>query len=127
MPSLDLLATLLLMQPRTQLAFWAASPHCCLMSSLTHQHLHVLLGRAALDLFIPQPVLIPGVAPAQVQHLAPGLVKPHEIPMDPHPELVQIPLDGIPSFTGVNHITQLGVTCKIPEVALDLCVSVVIK
>ena len=32
-PSLDLLVTLLVMQPRTQLAFWAASAHCHLMLS----------------------------------------------------------------------------------------------
>ena len=32
-PSLHLLAILLLMQPRTHLAFWAASAHCQLMSS----------------------------------------------------------------------------------------------
>ncbi|KAK4807440.1 hypothetical protein QYF61_001991 [Mycteria americana] len=34
-PSLDLLATLLWMQPRMLLAFWAASAHCRLMSSLS--------------------------------------------------------------------------------------------
>jgi len=32
-PSLDLLATLLLMQPKTQLAFWAASTHCRVLLS----------------------------------------------------------------------------------------------
>jgi len=35
-----------------------------------HQHPQVLLGRAALNPFIPQPVLMPGVAP--VQDLAPA-------------------------------------------------------
>ena len=34
-PSLDLLATLLVMQPRRRLAFWAARPHCRLMSHLS--------------------------------------------------------------------------------------------
>ena len=34
-PSLDMLATLLVMQPRSCLAFWAASPHCRLMSQLS--------------------------------------------------------------------------------------------
>jgi len=42
-PSLDLLATLLLMQPRTQLAFWAMSAHC----QVSH-HPQVLMLRAAL-------------------------------------------------------------------------------
>jgi len=32
--SLDLLATLLLMQPRLRLAFWAVSTHCWVTSSL---------------------------------------------------------------------------------------------
>ena len=32
-PSLDLLAMLLLMQPRAQLAFWAARAHCCVILS----------------------------------------------------------------------------------------------
>jgi len=34
-PSLDLLATLLLMKPRIRLAFWAASAHCRLMLSFS--------------------------------------------------------------------------------------------
>jgi len=34
-PSLDLLATPLLMQPRMLLAFWAASMHCWLVSTRT--------------------------------------------------------------------------------------------
>ncbi|KAJ7414889.1 hypothetical protein BTVI_39977 [Pitangus sulphuratus] len=52
------------------------------VQSVIHQHPQVLLSRAALDLFIPQPTLIPEVALTQVQHLAFGLVKPHFIPMD---------------------------------------------
>jgi len=35
MTSLDLLATLVLMQPRIQLAFWAGSAHCQLMSNFS--------------------------------------------------------------------------------------------
>ncbi|KAF4794971.1 hypothetical protein TURU_096979 [Turdus rufiventris] len=46
----------------------------------------------------PQPGLVPGVVPTQVQHLALGLVKSHEIPMGLVPELLQVPLDGILSF-----------------------------
>jgi len=33
---------------------------------LIHQHPQALLLRAALNPFIPQPVMIPGVAPTQV-------------------------------------------------------------
>ncbi|KAK4828375.1 hypothetical protein QYF61_026113 [Mycteria americana] len=46
-----------------------------------HQYPLVLLHRAALNPFIPQPVLILGVAPSQVQDLALGLVEPHEVLM----------------------------------------------
>jgi len=35
-----------------------------------HQHPEVLLGRAGLNPFMTQPVLIPGVAPTQVQDLS---------------------------------------------------------
>ena len=40
------------------------------------QYPQVLLGRAALNPFIPSPVLILGVAPTHVQDLALGLVEP---------------------------------------------------
>jgi len=42
--------------------------------------------------FIPQPVLIPGVAPTQVQDPALGLVEPYEAHMGPLLKLVQVPL-----------------------------------
>ncbi|KAK4828713.1 hypothetical protein QYF61_000551 [Mycteria americana] len=63
--------------------------------------------RAALNSLIPQPVLIPEVALTQVQHPALGLVVPHEVHMGPLLELVQVPLNGIPSLRHVNHTTQL--------------------
>lgn len=69
--SLPLLVTLLLLQPRTQLAFWAASSHCqvmCILSSISSS----LLGKAAFDLCTPQPVLILELAPILLQDLAPG-------------------------------------------------------
>ncbi|KAK4817048.1 hypothetical protein QYF61_026356 [Mycteria americana] len=66
-----------------------------------HQYPQVLLSRAALNPFIPQPVLILGVAPTQV------------------------PLDDIPSFWRVNCTTQLGVICKLAEGALNLTVNVI--
>ena len=68
---------------------------------------------------MPQPVLIAGVAPTQVQDLALGLVEPHELRMGPLPELVRVPLDGIPSLRRVNRTTQLGVIGKLAEGALD--------
>ncbi|KAK4830856.1 hypothetical protein QYF61_013785 [Mycteria americana] len=84
-----------------------------------HQYPQVLLCRAALNPFIPQPVLIPGIAPTQVQDLALGLVEPHEVHTGPLLQLVQVPLDGIPSLRHVNCTTQLGVTCKLAEGALS--------
>lgn len=65
------------------------------------QHPQVLFSRAALNLFIPQPVLIPGVVPTQVQQLAFSL-KPHETPMGPLLELVQVPLDATVSSSGMS-------------------------
>jgi len=41
---------------------------------LIHQYPYVLLIRAALNPFILQPVLIAGVAPAQMQDLSLGLI-----------------------------------------------------
>ncbi|KAF4791794.1 hypothetical protein TURU_128002 [Turdus rufiventris] len=80
----------------------------------TYQNPQVLLNRAALDLSIPPPVTIPGVALAHVQHLALGFVEPHEIL-----ELDQAPLDSIPSFRSANSTTHLGVICKFVEALLD--------
>ncbi|KAK4811312.1 LOW QUALITY PROTEIN: hypothetical protein QYF61_024448 [Mycteria americana] len=88
-----------------------------------HQYPQVLFRRAALNHIIPQPVLIPGVAPTQDPAL--GLVEPHEVHMGPLLQLVQAPLDGILSLRRVNYTTQLGVICKLPEGALDLAVNVI--
>ncbi|KAJ7406056.1 hypothetical protein WISP_136009 [Willisornis vidua] len=89
---------------------------------VTHQQPQVLLG-----LFITQPVLILGVAPTQVQNLSLDLVKYHEIPMDPLLELVQVTLEGIPSFRYVNSTTQLGGICKLAEGGLNPFVYVIIE
>ncbi|KAK4808270.1 hypothetical protein QYF61_020751 [Mycteria americana] len=90
-----------------------------------HQYPQVLLLRAALNPFIPQPALILGVAPTQMQDLALGLVDPHEVHMGPLLQLAQVPLDGIPSLRYVNRTTQLGVVSKLAEGALDPTVHVV--
>jgi len=115
---------LLLMQPRIWLAFSAASASCHVQLFI-HQYPKVLLGRASLNLFVPQPVLIAGVALTQMQDLARGLVKPHEVHTHLLLQLVQVPLDVIPSFWCANCITQLGVICKLAEGALDLTVYVI--
>ena len=51
--SLALLVTLLLMQPRIQLAFWAARAHWLAhVQFAIHQYPQVFFGRAALNAFI---------------------------------------------------------------------------
>ncbi|PKU33886.1 neuropilin and tolloid-like protein 1 [Limosa lapponica baueri] len=72
----------------------------------------MLLSRAAFNAFIPQPVLILGVALAPV-HMGPLL------------KLFQVPLSGILSLRFVNCTTQLGVTCKLAKGALDPTVYVI--
>ena len=92
---------------------------------LINQHSQVLLGKAALNPFIPLPVLISGVALTQVQDLSLDLVEPHEVHMGPLLELAQVPLDGILSLTCVDHTTQLAVICKLAEGAPDLAVCII--
>ena len=48
-----------------------------LVQLLIYQDPQVLLHRAALKEIIPQFVLVPGIAPTQVQHPALGLIEPH--------------------------------------------------
>lgn len=62
--SRDLLATILLMQPRIWLAFWATNT----ASSYVMFH-PAVPPRLSLHQFIPQPILVLGIAPALVQHL----------------------------------------------------------
>ena len=59
-----------------------------------HQYSQVLLSRAALNLFIPQPLLTVEVTLTHVQDPAFGLVEAHEVHMGPLLELFQVPLDG---------------------------------
>lgn len=71
-PSPDLLATLLLMQPRTQFAFCSASAHCQVMPRFFSTRIsQILLHRADLNEFISQSLLMSGTAPTLVQQ--PGL------------------------------------------------------
>ena len=76
---------------------------------LINQHSQILF-RAALKPFSAQPVSVLGIALAQVQHLALGLVDLHEVGTDSLLKPVQVPLDGIPSISHVNCSTHLQ-TC----------------
>lgn len=66
--------------------------------------LQVFLLRGTLNPFVLQPVLIPAVAPTQVQYPALGPLEPYEVLMDQILKLVQVSLDGIPSLGCVNCI-----------------------
>ncbi|KAK4807044.1 hypothetical protein QYF61_018385 [Mycteria americana] len=79
-----------------------------------YQYPQVLLHRAALNPFIPQSLLIWGIALTQVQDLALGLVELHESRMGPLLEIVQ----------QISCTIQLGVICKLAEGALDPAVYV---
>ena len=89
-----------------------------------HQYPQVLLCRAALNLFTPQPVLMLGIDPTQVQDFILGLVEPRKFNTGPLLKLVQVPLNGIPSLRCVNCTAQLGVICKLAESALNPTVYV---
>ena len=86
---------------------------------LINQHPQVLLLRTALNLFSAQPVSVLGIASAQMQALAFGLVEPQEVHTGPPLKLVQAPLDGIPSLQCVNCTTQPGVISELAEGALN--------
>ena len=91
--SLALLASLLLVQPRIQLAVRA---HCWLVSSCHHQHPQVLFGRAVLYPFIPQFVPIVGVNVTQVQDLHLALLNLMSCFPVPAAQSVCVSLDGSP-------------------------------
>ncbi|KAK4828658.1 hypothetical protein QYF61_000376 [Mycteria americana] len=82
---------------------------------------------ATLNPFSVQPLFVIGIAPTRVQDLALGLVELHEVHTGPLLELVQVPLDSIPSLQHVECTTQLGVICKLAEGALNPTVLVTNK
>ncbi|KAK4827180.1 hypothetical protein QYF61_015142 [Mycteria americana] len=82
-----------------------------------NQHPQVLLCLAAFQPLFPKPVALHGVAVAQEQDLALGLVEPHTIDLGTSIQPVQIPLQSLPTLKQLN--TQLGVICKLTEGALN--------
>ncbi|KAK4818814.1 hypothetical protein QYF61_019743 [Mycteria americana] len=63
-----------------------------------NQHPQVLSCQAAFQPLFPKPVALHGVAVAQVQDLALGLVKPHTIDLGPSIQPVQVPLQSLPTL-----------------------------
>ncbi|KAK4833014.1 hypothetical protein QYF61_027116 [Mycteria americana] len=82
---------------------------------------------AAFQPLFPKPVALHGVAVAQVQDLALGLVKPHTIHPSPSIQPVQVPLQSLPTLQQINTPTQLGVVCKLTESALDPFIQIIDK
>ncbi|KAK4819006.1 hypothetical protein QYF61_022837 [Mycteria americana] len=91
------------------------------------QHPQVLFRWAAFQPLFPKPVALHGVAVAQVQDLALGLVKPHTIDLGPWIQPVQVPLQSLPTLKQINTPAQLGVVCKLTEGALDPLVQIIDK
>ncbi|KAK4818648.1 hypothetical protein QYF61_016619, partial [Mycteria americana] len=105
----------------------------CLGTLLAHiqaavnQHPQVLFCLAAFQPLFPKPVALHGVAVAQVQDLALGLVKPHTIHLSPSIQPVQVPLQSLPTLKQINTPAQLGVICKLTEGALDPFIQIIDK
>ncbi|KAK4815578.1 hypothetical protein QYF61_004095, partial [Mycteria americana] len=83
------------------------------------QNSQVLPCWAALQPVFPKPVALHGVAVAQLQDLALGLVEPHTIDLGPPIQPVQVPLQSLPTLKQINTPAQHGVVCKLTEGALD--------
>jgi len=62
------------------------------MQFFSQQYPQVFLGRAALNSFIPQPVLISGIASTLVHSHALGFVQLHEVSAGPLLKPVKVPL-----------------------------------
>ncbi|KAK4819185.1 hypothetical protein QYF61_026659 [Mycteria americana] len=97
------------------------------IQAAVNKHPQVLLCLAAFQPLFPKPVALHGVAVAQVQDLALGLVKPHTIDLGPSIQPVQVPLQSLPTLQRINTPTQLGVICKLTESTLDPFVQIIDK
>ncbi|KAK4821986.1 hypothetical protein QYF61_006234 [Mycteria americana] len=97
------------------------------IQAAVNQHPQVLLCQAAFQPLFPKPVALHGVAVAQVQDLALGLVKPHTIDPSPSIQPVQVPLQSLSTLQQIDTPTQLGVICKLTEGALDPFVQIIDK
>ncbi|KAK4818992.1 hypothetical protein QYF61_022823 [Mycteria americana] len=97
------------------------------IQAAVNQHPQVLLCQAAFQPLFPKPVALHGVAVAQVQDPALGLVKPHTIGLGPWIQPVHIPLQNLPTLQQINTPTQLGVICKHIEGALDPFIQIIDK
>ncbi|KAK4815655.1 hypothetical protein QYF61_005217 [Mycteria americana] len=88
-----------------------------------NQSSQVLLCWVVFQPLFSQPVALHGVAVAQVQDLALGLVEPHTI--GPSPSIQ--PVQSFPTHKQINTPAQLGVVCRLIEGALDPFVQIIDK
>jgi len=68
-----------------------------------------------------------GVVVTEVQDPALGLVEPHTVGLGPLIQLVQIPLQSLPTLRTINTPTQPGVLRKLTEGALDPLIEIIDK
>ncbi|KAK4814832.1 hypothetical protein QYF61_027805 [Mycteria americana] len=97
------------------------------IQAAVNQHPQVLLCWAAFQPLFPKPVALHGVAVAQVQDLALGLVEPHTVGLGPSIQPVQVPLQSLPTLKQINTPAQLGVACKFTEGALNPLIQIIDK
>ncbi|KAK4817644.1 hypothetical protein QYF61_023234 [Mycteria americana] len=97
------------------------------IQAAVNQHPQVLFCQAAFQPLFPKPAVLHGVAVAQVQDPALGLLKPHTTDLSPSIQPVQVPLQSLPTLKQINTPTQLGVICKLTEGAFDPLVQIIDK
>ena len=91
------------MQPKVLLVFFVACSHCWLMSNKVSTRTgQGLFCRVVYQLVSPQPILVLGVIPSQVQDSALPIVDLHEHPVGPFLQPAKVPLNSS-SHTHVVH------------------------
>ena len=99
------------MHPRRPLAFWAARARCWLMVTLSFPSTPSPSPQSCSPAAQPQPVLVPGVVPPQVQDPALALVEPHQVPLCPTFQPAQVSLDGSITVRQNTHEVGLARQC----------------
>ena len=82
---------------------------------IVHQDTQVPLRRPALQQVVPKPLLMHGVVPPQVQDLALALVEPHQVPLCPDLQPIQVTLNGSTAFWCIYHTSRFCVVSKLAE------------
>ena len=92
----------------------------------THQHPQVFFGRAVLNPFIPQLVLVAGVASIQVQDLAFGVVEPQEVHLGPLLNLSRSHLSSGESTTPHSLLSSANLL-RVPLTPLSVSLMKILK